>query len=240
VGRLITLSDLPVEHVATGVSRSAVTQGDLRDMTAALVRIAPGARWTATAPTGSDCYLFLRSGSGVISAGAAPRAMPEQSFAAIEEGLTFTVGNDGTTPIEAIHVLAPPADAQRGLAGFKGGIHIAERDRIPVVAVPEQKKRKLYIVGPHAVKSERAHAMIVLYEQATVTGLHQHPNAESLFLLLDGTLEFTINGAAVAVGPGQAAYFKTQDRHGLRPAEGCAAASFLEFHVPAAYTTVRE
>jgi hypothetical protein len=40
------------------------------------------------------------------------------------------------------------------------------------------------------------------------------------------------------VGRGQATIFPMGDRHGLRVAEGDGV-SFLEFHIPAAYTTVR-
>ena len=42
----------------------------------------------------------------------------------------------------------------------------------------------------------------------------------------------------VVVGRGQATVFPVGDRHGLRVAEGDGV-SFLEFHIPAAYTTVR-
>jgi quercetin dioxygenase-like cupin family protein len=81
--------------------------------------------------------------------------------------------------------------------------------------------------------------MIVVYDKDTVTRLHHHPNAESMFVVLDGALRFTVNGAEVVVEPGQAAYFGMDDPHGLRVADGRDGASFLEFHVPAAYTTVR-
>ena len=49
---------------------------------------------------------------------------------------------------------------------------------------------------------------------------------------------FTVNGEDVTVGRGQATYFPMGDRHGLRVAEGDGI-SFLEFHIPAGYTTVR-
>ena len=73
-----------------------------------------------------------------------------------------------------------------------------------------------------------------------MTGLHHHPDAESMFVVLDGALRFTVNGEQVVVEPGQAAYFGMNDTHGLRVADGHDGASFLEFHIPAAYTTVRE
>jgi quercetin dioxygenase-like cupin family protein len=81
--------------------------------------------------------------------------------------------------------------------------------------------------------------MIVVYERETVTGMHMHPNAESMFVVLDGALQFTVNGEQGVVKPGQAAIFGTNDRHGLHTADGLPGASFLEFHIPAAYTTVK-
>jgi len=80
--------------------------------------------------------------------------------------------------------------------------------------------------------------MIVEYVRDTVTGLHMHPNAESMFVLLSGRTRFTVNGADAVVGRGQATVFPMGDRHGLRVAEGDGV-SFLEFHIPAGYTTVR-
>jgi mannose-6-phosphate isomerase-like protein (cupin superfamily) len=47
--------------------------------------------------------------------------------------------------------------------------------------------------------------MIVIYDKETVTGMHMHPNAESMFVLLDGAIQFTVNGELKVVKPGQAA-----------------------------------
>jgi quercetin dioxygenase-like cupin family protein len=48
--------------------------------------------------------------------------------------------------------------------------------------------------------------MIVVYDKDTVTGLHHHPNAESMFVMLEGALQFTVNGEPVVLTPGQAVY----------------------------------
>ena len=63
--------------------------------------------------------------------------------------------------------------------------------------------------------------------------------AESMFVLLDGAVEFTVNGKQEVVQPGQAVYFGSNDIHALHTAPGHKGASFLEFHIPAGYTTVR-
>ena len=81
--------------------------------------------------------------------------------------------------------------------------------------------------------------MIVIYEKDTVTDLHHHPNAESMFVILEGAVAFTVNGEQVVAKPGQAALFGCNDQHGLRVAGGLSGASFLEFHIPGAFVTVR-
>ena len=79
--------------------------------------------------------------------------------------------------------------------------------------------------------------MIVLYEKETVTTLHMHPNAESMFVVLTGKVRFTVNGKDAVLERGQATHFPAGDCHGLCTAEGDV--SFLEFHIPGTFTTVR-
>jgi quercetin dioxygenase-like cupin family protein len=242
MGRVVTFAQLPMQPSHDGVARAAITADDAREMAAELVRIAPGARWTATVPPGSDCYLFCLAGAAGIAAGTQSHYILPQTFVTIEEGTEFALHNTGPASAELVHVLAPPAP--NGRAGFHGTIAVAARATAPMVAVPEQKKTRIYFVDVAAARSERGHAMIVGYAADTVTGLHHHPDAESLFVVLDGALTFTVDGAAVVVRPGQAAWFGTNDPHSLRVADGVPAgvspaASFLEFHIPAAYTTVK-
>src|SRR6185437_8891810 len=104
--------------------------------------------------------------------------------------------------------------------GFTSGLAIAERDKTTVMNFPKEKKKRIYFAGPFAAKTHRGHAMVVVYEKDTVTDLHHHPNAESMFIIIDGALQFTVNGAQVQVGPGQAALFGFNDRHGARVADG--------------------
>lgn len=165
--------------------------------------------------------------------------MPPQTFATVQEGVAFTVRNDGAAPAGLLKVIAPPEPAGRALAGFKGRLRVAERARSAVVPVPDEHKQRIYFVGHGAAESERGHAMIVVYDGLTNTALHHHPNADSLFLLLEGAVQFTVNGEPVVVRPGQIAYFPANDWHALQTAPGHAGASFLEFHIPAAYATVK-
>jgi len=126
------------------------------------------------------------------------------------------------------------------LTGFSGGVAIAPRDTLPMVEVADQKKKRFYIVSKEAAKSQRGHAMIVAYEKDTVTVLHHHPDAESMFVLLEGSITFVVDGKEVVVSPGEATVFRAGDRHSLRCAKGITEAAFLEFHIPAAFTTVKE
>jgi mannose-6-phosphate isomerase-like protein (cupin superfamily) len=239
MGRVVTFAQLAPERT-DGAGTAAITRDDVREMSAAYVRVEAGKRWSDRVPEGSDCYLFVLGGSGAIASGEMRHGLSPQSFATIEEGRSFAIENAGTAPIEMVRVLAPPANGGRRLAGFDGKLRVAERGATPIVDIPEEKKRRVYFVGHGAAQSERGHAMIVIYAKDTVTRLHHHPNAESMFVPLDGALEFTVNGGQVKVEPGQAAYFAMNDTHGLHVAQGHSGASFLEFHIPGAFTTVRE
>lgn len=240
MGQVVTFAELTTNKAGNGVGAAPITGGETREMAAEYIRIEPGKSWQASAPRGSDCYLFAIRGAGQISAGTSRHRLPTQTFATLEEGVDFAVENDGQEALEIVKVVAPPPANDRKLAGFKGGIEVAERAKTAVVPVPEQHKQRIYFVGDHGARSERGHGMIVVYDGQTNTALHHHPNADSMFVLLDGAVEFTVNGRQMVVRPGQAAYFPTNDRHGLRTADGYTGASFLEFHIPAAFTTVKE
>lgn len=104
-----------------------------------------------------------------------------------------------------------------------------------------------YYIGRHDQQSisglrmeERGHAMIVEYEKDTETVMHHHPDAESMFVPLTGNIRFFVNGEPIVLKRGQAVYFPINDRHALPCAEGTTSASFLEFHIPGAFTTVKE
>jgi len=238
MGRVVKFAEIATRTAGDGVQIGPITSGDARQFAAELVRIAPGKRWSATAPKGADCYVFSLKGGGTIHATTPPRDLPEQSFAIIEGGTEFAVENAGEFGIEILQVVTPVNSAS-ALAGFTGGMAVAERAKTAVVPVPDQKKRVYFCGHEHGAHTERGHAMIVIYTSQTFTPLHHHPNAESLFVLLDGACEFTVNGAKVVVKPGEGAYFTMNDIHGLHTAQGHAGASFLEFHIPAAFTTVK-
>jgi mannose-6-phosphate isomerase-like protein (cupin superfamily) len=237
MGRAVTLSDLSPSAPSAEVVRTAITGSELSQMAADMVKLGASATWRDAVPRGSDCYLFAVNGAGTLTVSAQSHALPHQSFATIKEGTAFELTNGSDAPLDIIRVIAPPDAGD--LAGFTEDVAIADRSAIPFVEIPEQRKRRQYIVGSHAAKTDRAHAMIVTYVGDTMTGLHHHPNAESMFVLLDGTLDFTVNGDHVMVGPGQVTYFAMNDVHALRPAPGVDHVAFLEFHVPAGFSTVK-
>jgi quercetin dioxygenase-like cupin family protein len=239
MGRVVTFAELDGRAAEPGVSIAPVTGGETREMAAQLVRLAPGSQWRASVPKGSDCYLFALAGSASLSAGDGSHGFAPQTFATLGETVTFTVRN-GAEAAEILKVLAPPQPGGT-LAGFGHEIAVAERASAEAVDLPEEKKRRIYFAGhQHGARTDRGHAMIVVYVQDTATPLHHHPDAESMFVLLDGALEFTVDGSQVTVAPGQAVYFGTHDKHALHVADGHTGASFLEFHIPGAFTTVKE
>jgi quercetin dioxygenase-like cupin family protein len=239
MGRAVTFSDLQPNKIISGVHNAAITQGETQEMAAEYIRIAPGQQWTATAPPETDCYLFMIDGACAISVADSRHRFPTQAFAVVQEGIEFSVENDSSAPASIIKVIAPPQSNGRGTPGFTGKLAVTQRAAAPMVNLPEEKKKRIYFVDDGAIRSQRGHAMIVVYEKDTVTGLHHHPNAETMFIVLEGALQFIVNGEPVVLTPGQAAYFGLNDQHGLRVADGVSSASFLEFHIPAAYSTVR-
>jgi quercetin dioxygenase-like cupin family protein len=239
VGRIVTFSDLRPSKTINGVHNATITQGETQEMAAEYIRIPPGQQWIATAPPETDCYLFVVDGACAISTADIRHRFPTQAFAVVQEGNKFTVENDSGTPASILKVVAPPQSNGRGTPGFTGTLAVTERAAAPIVNLSEEKKTRIYFVDDGAIRSQRGHAMIVVYEKDTVTSLHYHPNAESMFVILEGALQFIVNGEPIVLTPGQAVYFGLNDQHGLRVADGASSASFLEFHIPAAYLTVR-
>ena len=239
MGNVVTFADLPYRDTTSGVKRAPITGDDMKEMSAEVIRLGPGAKLTESVPAGSDRYLFTLTGGALVSGRGKEHSMVEEAFATIQEGTEFTVANPNGAEATLIGVLAPPPGGGARRAGCSGGITVMARATTAVHDIPAEKKRRIYFVGQAAAPSERAHAMIVLYVKDTVTSLHMHPNAESMFVFLSGKTRFTVNGDSMIVGRGQATYFPMGDRHGLRVAEG-EGVSFLEFHIPAAYTTVKD
>ena len=237
MGKSINLSGLGYSESAPGVRRAAITGADAKYMTAESIKLGPGSSYNAKVPAGSDLYLYALSGNAEIASGGAALALAQDAFATLAEGTEFTIANRGRNAVDLISVIAPPPGSEQALAGYRGGVSIVARNVAPAVDIPDQKKRRIYFVDPAAVKSDRAHAMIVEYQADTVTTMHQHPNADSMFVPLTGKVRFTFDGADQVVGRGSATVFPAGTVHGLRVGEG--RVSFLEFHIPAAYTTRR-
>ena len=237
MGSLVDLAALPYSQADTGVRRAAISGSDAKHMSAEAIQLAPGASYSSTVPAGSDLYLYALTGAAEIAGNGAPRALAQDAFATLAEATEFTISNRGQNPVELISVIAPPAGSGQALPGHRGGVSVVARSAAPAVDIADQKKRRIYFVDPAAVKSQRAHAMIVEYEADTVTSMHQHPNADSMFVPLTGKVRFTFDGAEHVVGRGGATVFPAGNVHGLCVGEG--RVSFLEFHIPAAYTTLR-
>jgi mannose-6-phosphate isomerase-like protein (cupin superfamily) len=88
--------------------------------------------------------------------------------------------------------------------------------------------------GTKAAMGRRGFAIVEEYVADTVTPRHHHPNAESMFVLLEGRLRFLVNGEEHILAPGQATHFPMNDSHALRSADG-QALNFLEFHIPGVF-----
>jgi mannose-6-phosphate isomerase-like protein (cupin superfamily) len=235
MGSMVDLASLAYRDAGNGVGRAAISGSDAQRMAAEAILLAPGAAFTERVRDGSDLYLYALTGAAEIAGPGGAHALAQDSFATIEEHTEFTVTNHGSAPATLVCVVAPPQGT--GGAGFRGGIAVTPRSGAPIADIPDQKKRRLYFVDDAAARSERAHAMIVEYQADTVTVMHHHPNADSMFVPLTGKVRFTFNGKDHVVARGQATVFPAGDHHGLRVEEG--RVSFLEFHIPAKYVTVK-
>jgi quercetin dioxygenase-like cupin family protein len=237
MGSMVDFASLAYRDAGKGVGRAAVSGSDAQRMAAEAIRLAPGATLAERVRDGSDLYLYALTGAVEIAVKGVVHALAQDSFATLEENTEFTLANRGSAAATLVCVVAPPQGAGAGGAGFRGGIAVIPRSSAPIADIPEQKKRRLYFVDDAAARSERAHAMIVEYQADTVTVMHHHPNADSMFIPLTGTVRFTFNGKDHIVSRGQATVFPAGDHHGLRVEAG--KVSFLEFHIPAKYVTVK-
>lgn len=237
MGQLTELSRLAGESVGRGVVRRMLGDRAARYMSVQVLEFSAGAELTGVVPAGSDLYCYALQGSARLRAGETTAMLNQDTFATVQEGYAYELANPSSATATLISVLAPPPGGAAAHDGFAGGLSVITRAAAAATDIPEQRKRRLYFVAPGAAKSARAHAMIVEYQPDTVTVMHQHPNADSLFVPLTGKVRFTYDGKDHVLARGQAALFPAGDLHGLRVEEG--QVSFLEFHVPAAYTTVK-
>ena len=86
MGRVITFAGLPFREAESGVKRAPITGGDMKEMSAEVIRIAPRATLTEAVPEGSDRYLFTLTGGAKVSGGGRSVTMTEETFAVIAEG----------------------------------------------------------------------------------------------------------------------------------------------------------
>jgi quercetin dioxygenase-like cupin family protein len=239
VGRSVSFASLPHKPAGSGVAQASITVGDMRKMSAELYRLDPGAKMETTVPEGCDAYVFMLTGAGRIAANGTDAELARESFAAVGETQRFALTNKSAEAAEIVYVLAPPPGSPREHAGLPVPSTVITRAAAPTAYIADQKKNRRYFVAKEAVHSDRGHAMIVEYEDGTETVMHYHPDAESMFVVLTGRIRFVIDGEPVVLARGEAACFPVNDRHALRCAEGTTSASFLEFHIPGAFTTVK-
>jgi len=232
MGTILNYDKAEGRPAGEGVNVAPLIAKESTEMQVALVRMG-GGRYASEVPAGSDQYLFVIEGHVRIDAAGQSTTMGPQTFAIVQEGLSFTL-SEGQAAV--LSVVVPPAGTRRAASGFRGGLKVMPVRDLPIVDIPEEKKRRTYLASASTVGSERGHAMIVRYTGDTVTRRHHHPNAESMFVMLDRPVRFLVNGKEETLGAGQAVHFPMNDRHGLRSAEG-EELSFLEFHIPGAFTT---
>jgi len=233
MGTIMNYDAAEARAVANGVTLAVLINS--AEMHVSLLRLVPPGRYTGEVPSGSDQYLFVLGGDVRIEAACQTGIMGRETFAIVQEGARLTL-TGGSAPAEVLSVVVPPPGVKRAASGFRDGVRVMAVGDLPIVDVPAEKKQRTYLASQSTVGSERGHAMIVRYTGDTVTKKHHHPNAESMFVMLEGYVRFLVNGKEETLGAGQAVHFPIDDRHGLRSADGNEL-SFLEFHVPGAFVT---
>jgi mannose-6-phosphate isomerase-like protein (cupin superfamily) len=235
MGKIIDFAAAEARGAAPGVSVAPLLGArDAVEIAAESIRLAAGARHDARVPAGSDQYLYVLSGHARLTLDGKSADLGADGWAIIEEGRSFALDNG---PAEILSIVVPPPGAGRTSTGFRGGFTTMAVEDLPVVDLPAERKRRIYLANKAlAAGSERGHAMIVRYTGETLTKQHHHPNAESLFVILSGRVKFLVDGRERVVGRGEAAFFPIDDRHGLRSADGNPL-HFLELHVPGAFAT---
>ena len=240
MARFIDFSNLQWEAPSTGVERAVLADREhagSQEMLAELIRLAGGGSIELGVPGGSDRYLFTLAGECQLSGTDVSQAFGPRAFAVLRQGERYSLRGVGAETSLVVSVVAPPPGVSRDTPGLSGRTLIARVAELPVVEEQESGKRRIYLVTETNTGSRRAHGMIVAYRGDTVTPLHHHPDAESLFVFLAGRGLVLIDRREVAVGPGHAVFFARGDRHMLRGVdhEGM---EFLEFHIPGAYKVV--
>lgn len=231
MGKIMNFRTAEPQALASGASVVPLVDWfDGTEMMASVLRLPPGASHQAKVPSGSDQYLYIVSGEARIEATAGTASLGADDWAMLEEGQAYSLSGAA----ELLSVTAPPPGAGGARAGFRGGLKIMHVKDLPVIDLPEEKKRRIYLANHEIAGSERGHSMIVRYTGETLTKRHHHPNAESLFVILTGRVAFTIDGKERVLGAGEAAFFPVNDSHGLKSADG-KELSFLEFHIPGAF-----
>ncbi len=230
---LVRTGDIPATPVSSGARETRLLD-EQSHLSAVSVELASGARHELAAREGADTYLYVFSGEVEAQAGSGRWSLPAGSFATFPEGTALALS--GTAESSTVHVVTAKGGQ---LAGVPSEVSVVSVGDLPKVDVPEQKKQRTYLVGKEAVPSERSHAMIVGYTGETLTKSHHHPNAECIFLFLEGNALLLNEGTEEPVRPGDFAFFGVNKSHGMRSADGDGL-SFLEFHAPAEFVTVRE
>ncbi len=238
---LIDLPSVPAAEVSAGVQRSVLVDAarcGSTEFVAELFRISPRAELRLDVPSGSDRYLFVLSGSARLRGHALDVLLVPRTFASLAEGEKFGLAGSGSAEAQLLSVTAPPGGSGRTIQGSTKGTIVSDISRLPVVDEPGSKKRRIYLATLDTTGTKRAHGMIVFYEGETITPVHSHPDAESLFVFLDHPALVFVNDREIRVEGGQAVFWGLGEDHGLRSATALGL-SFLEFHIPGVYGVVR-
>ncbi|HYM68526.1 MAG TPA: cupin domain-containing protein [bacterium] len=237
ISRLSSLAWQEVGPDVRGASLDDPAHAGDEDMRTEVLQLGAHGRVELAPVAGSDRYLFVLSGRARLSDGRRRSDLGPRTFAALDDTQRATLEGTDAPDTLILSVLAPAPGAPHSLPGARTGGTVLDIAEQPVVEEPASGKRRVYLATETTTGSKRAHGMVVTYRADTVTPMHHHPNASSLFVFLDGSGVVVANGREIPVDPGVAIRYGRGDRHALRCADG-RGMRFLEFHIPGAYETI--
>src|SRR5262245_31080987 len=99
MGKLVDFRKASPQRIAPGVGQVGITAGEARHMSADLLKLQSNARHEASAPAGSDQYLFTLTGEASLTVEGVRQALGIGCFAIVEESKQYAV-TAGAVPAE--------------------------------------------------------------------------------------------------------------------------------------------
>jgi len=228
----------PAERGGAGVARQRLLAPE-RIGDAALrldrVTLSPGAALHFNLPRQSLAWFHLLDGEATFKAYYTDRLTKEQSvFLPPGFDATLSTGQGATllyAEIPDARLLDPDFAKRTPL------FIVSDWTCEPVLACESDTRKRVPLVSEDVCDAEAVKIEMVVYPANTAAPECRHEGAATVLCVVTGHGTATAGGEAFAVKAGDVVQFADRERHTLRAA-GDGEMRFLEFHLPANFTTV--